>query len=119
MGRYEYLEEVKTDLEDYIANHYEQGDTISKSELYDDAFNEDSITGNASGSYYCNSYKAWESLGWCIDELVEEMEFYFGEIPTDKRYNWEWLDVSVRCMLLGEAIAELKKEYEDVYNWED
>lgn len=119
MNRQEYLEEVKADLEDYIAHNYEHGDTISESKLYDDAFVSDSVTGNASGSYYCNSYKAQQALGWDIEDKVEEIELNFGEIPNDKRYDWEYLDVSVRCMLLGEAIAELKKEYETVYTWED
>lgn len=119
MTRQDYLEEVKADLEEYVAYNYNKGDTISESELYDEVFIEDSITGNASGSYYCNSAAAFEALGNNIEELAEEVEQTFGEIPSDKRYNWEWLDVSVRCMLLDEAIAELKEEYEEDYNWED
>lgn len=119
MTRQEYLKEVKTDLEDYVAHNYNKGDTISESNLYDDCFIDDSITGNASGSYYCNSARAFEALGNNIEELAEEVEQTFGEIPSNKRYNWEYLDVSVRCMLLGEAIAEFKEEHEEDYNWED
>lgn len=119
MNRNDYIEEIKNDVIQAIKDNYNEGDVINKNELYDDLFIDDSVTGNASGSYYCNSYKAFEALGNNIEELVEEIEFQFGEIPSDKRYDWEYIDVSVRCALLGEAIEEAIEELENEYEWED
>ena len=118
MTRYEYLEEVKNDVIDYIKENYEEGDAIDLERLYDDLFICDSVTGNASGSYYCNSYKAFEALGVNIQEIAEEIELNFGPIPAEKAYNWEFLDVSFRCLLLSEAIEEAKKELYFNYHFE-
>ena len=122
MNKCDYIEEVKEDVINYILENYEEGDTINQVRLYDDCFLDDSVTGNASGSYYCNSYKAFEALGNNIEELVEEIESTFGEIPNEERYNWEFIDVSVRCAVLSEAIAEARTYLEESghnYIWED
>ena len=119
MTREEYLEEVKNDVINHIEENHEKGDSISKEKLYDDCWIDDSVTGNASGSYYCNSYAAWEKLGNNIAELAEEIESNFGEIPSDRKYDFEYIDVSVRCMLLSEAIEEAVDELENDYDWRD
>ena len=118
MTRYEYLEEITNDIVDYIKENYKEGETVEKESLYDDLFISDSVTGNASGSYYCNSYKAFESLGSDIVDKVEEIENSFGEIPADRRYDWEYIDCSYRCCLLPEALDEAIEELKDNYNFE-
>lgn len=113
MTRKEYLEEVKEAVIGAIKENYQAGDLVKFDELYDKLWIDDSVTGNASGSYYCNSYKAREALGNDIEELVEDIEADFGPIPNDKRYDWEYIDVSVRCLVLGEAIREAFDDLQD------
>lgn len=62
MTKYNYLEAVKEDVKNYIDNEINFTDFDSleelKEKLNDELWIEDSVTGNASGSYYCNAYKA-------------------------------------------------------------
>ena len=66
MTKYNYLEAVKEDVKNYIDNEINFTDFDSleelKEKLNDELWIEDSVTGNASGSYYCNAYKAEESI---------------------------------------------------------
>lgn len=106
--KYDYLENMKEDIREYLKeNDIEE---ISE-DLFDTLWVEDSVTGNASGSYYCNSYKAQQALQG-NEDLVEDMikEFY---VDMNEHWNdYEYLDVSVRCYLLGQALEELKEEYD-------
>ncbi len=126
MNRQEYIEEVKNSIIDNINDYLDivndkRGDISQmEQELHDAMWDDDSITGNGSGSYYCNRYDAKEAVIDNIEEIAEEIEAIFGEIPNDKRYDWEWLDVSMRCAILAEAISYaldelyfIKKEFRD------
>lgn len=66
MTKYNYLEAVKEDVKNYIDSEINFTDFDSLEELEeklnDELWTEDSVTGNASDSYYCNSYKAEESI---------------------------------------------------------
>ena len=66
MRDYNYLETVKEDVKNYIENEVDflQYNSIEdlQEKLYDDLFVEDSVTGNASGSYTFNTYEAEENL---------------------------------------------------------
>lgn len=66
MTKYNYMEAVKEDVKNYIDSeiNFEDFDSLEELEekLNDELWTEDSVTGNASGSYYCNSYKAEESI---------------------------------------------------------
>ena len=80
--------------------------------LNDDLWVEDSVTGNASGSYYCNAWKAEEALAHNWDVLEEALaEFGCEGNPIEK--GAEWCDVTIRCYLLGQAIAEVLEEMEE------
>jgi hypothetical protein len=71
----------------------------------------DSITGNASGSYFFSSYKAEQALVGNWDLLAEALtEFccYCNAIAKGA----EWCDVTIRCYLLGECIAAALNEIE-------
>lgn len=106
MEKYNYLEAVKEDVREYIKN---ETDLSEIDDLYDTLFNEDSVTGNASGSYTFNTWKAEEYLchNWdLLQEAIEEFGFT-GHI-LDK--GAEWCDVLIRCYLLSQAINEV---YED------
>ena len=126
MTNYNYLEAMVEDIKDYLKNEKEienQKDIEDwdreelEEELHDELWVSDSVTGNASGSYFCNSYKSMECVLDNID-LLQEMCREFGvEAETiGQKFldeEWEWMDVSIRCYLLGQAIAEALDEIEE------
>lgn len=113
---YNYLESIKADVKEYINNEITLKDFTNREELEqelnDDLWVEDSVTGNASGSYYCNAWKAEEALTHNWDVLEEALaEFGCEGNPIEK--GAEWCDVTIRCYLLGQAIAEVLEEMEE------
>lgn len=124
---YNYMESVKADVKEYIENSIDLNDFSGRTEL-EDKLNEllwveDSVTGNASGSYTFNTYKAEENLAHNWDLLVECAN-EFGEEPIisdDYKHGAEFWDVSIRCYLLGSAISEVLDEMENdnELNFED
>ena len=117
MTNYDYLESMKTDINEYLEENKEllelDRDELEE-KLNDDLWTEDSVTGNASGSYtFCRA----TAKEYVVDnmDLVAEMANEFG---IDKAtigekfldYEWEWFDVSIRCYLLGAAIHESLEE---------
>lgn len=115
MERYDYEDAVRSDLRTFLHERIDyagwKSDEIRahRDELYDDAFIDDSVTGNASGSYTYNTWQAEEYLCHNFD-LIEEMEEEFGEVSNDKRYNPETLDVCIRCMMLGRVFENVLEE---------
>lgn len=112
--KYNYLEAVKEDVREYINNEIELLDFSSLEELEEKVNNDlwinDGVTGNVSGSYYCNSWKAEEALSHNWDLLAEALE-NFGQDGTDiLKQGAEAMDVTIRCYLLGQAIAEALEE---------
>ena len=111
MEKYNYKENVKNDIIDHIKENYNNLDEIDESQLYDDLWLDDAVTGNASGSYYCNAWKAEEALAHNMDLLKEACE-EFCSVPD--LANPEACDVTIRCYLLSEcmyeALEELKEE---------
>lgn len=64
---YDYREAMTEDVKEWIKENVDLTEWAEDREgleqqLNDDLWTEDSITGNASGSYYCNSYNAEESI---------------------------------------------------------
>lgn len=124
MTNYNYLETMVEDIKDYIRNNpaldrndLEYGREALEQKLHDDLWVNDSITGNASGSYTCNRYQAQQ---YVVDniELLEEMCHEFGIEAKEigKRFlncDWEWMDVSIRCYLLSQAISEALDQIEE------
>ena len=66
MGRYDYRDALREDVMNYIKEHEVKVTTWNRDEmqerLYDDMFISDSVTGNASGSYTFNSWRAEENI---------------------------------------------------------
>lgn len=124
MMNYNYLEAMKEDIKEYIENDselsiddliYNRSDLEEK--LNEDLWVYDGVTGNASGSYTFNSYKAKEYVLDNMD-LLEEMcnEFCIDAETIGKKFldgAWEWMDVSIRCYLLGQAISEVLDDIEN------
>ena len=118
MERYDYLEAVKNDVKDYINNEVTLADFSNRDELEEklneDLWTCDNVTGNASGSYYCNTWKAEEALSHNWDLLAEALR-EFGEDGTDVlERGAETMDVTIRCYLLGQAIGEVLDDMEDI-----
>lgn len=112
---YDYREAETADIVEYIEDEIDLDDFDDidelREKLYDDLWTEDSVTGNGSGSYYCNSYRAEKSLAGNLDLLAEALE-EFG--CTDNAFEYirdaEKADVTVRCYILGECIEKALEE---------
>lgn len=87
-----------------------------REDLNEKLFVEDSVTGNASGSYTFNAWKAEEYLCHNLDLLAEANEEFGGssDILSD---GAEMCDVTIRCYLLWQAIENVAPDmWQD---WED
>lgn len=114
---YNYLKAVENDVREYIENEISlagwKGDRDGLEEhLNEELWIEDSVTGNASGSYTFNAYAAEENLCHNWDLLRDALEEFGCEDNPIER-GAEWCDVTIRCYLLPQAIAEVLDELED------
>ena len=117
---YNYLESIKDDVINYIEDNINFTDFDNLEELEEHLnevlWAEDSVTGNASGSYTFNEYEAEENICHNLDLLYEAITEFgedFSKLYTD---GAEWADVTIRCYLLGQAIAEALEEIEEDFN---
>lgn len=123
MRNYNYRKAMKKDIynyledNDYMLNLPEDTEEIDFEGLYNDLYDEmwiaDGVTGNGSGSYFFNSYEAEEALLHNLDLLAEACEA-FGSNTDILKDGPETCDVTIRCYLLSEVLAdvldEIKKE---------
>lgn len=117
MEKYNYKETVCDDVREYInenCNPNELRERLNNdrndlyNELYDDMFADDSVTGNASGSYYCNAWKAEESLCHNLELLREAIDELGGDYSVLD--SAESCDVMIRCYLLGRCLDDVLDE---------
>ena len=126
MQKYNYLEAVKDDVKTWLVDNSSQFEEIKdnnkidgvidwdcvKDDLNEILWSEDSITGNGSGSYTFNREKARyyvlsDGLQY-LKELVDEGWLTYESIGKDvTNYDFEGLDVSLRCYFLSQAIEEV------------
>ena len=100
---------ILENMEYWSFDDREELEEVARDELWVD----DSVTGNASGSYFCNAWKAEEALAHNWDLLAEALR-EFGLDGTDVlERGAEAMDVTIRCYLLGQAIAEALDELEE------
>lgn len=113
-----YAQQVKQDVICYLEDNYDINELLNDNcgciddvynFLYDTLFNEDSITGNASGSYYFSRYKAEAMVLANIREVVWAL-LQFDCIKELGHYilhaEWERIDVITRCYELSSALHE-------------
>lgn len=113
---YNYYEAVKKDVLKYIEENVDMEITDFdelENQLADDLWAEDSVTGNASGSYTFSRAEAQEYIEDnkdLIREMCDEfdckqkiMENWFGD-------EYEAIDVSLRCYVLNSAISAALEE---------
>lgn len=115
---YNYLEAVKADVietikYDYTADEIKAGfedlDAFEE-KLNDDLWTADSVTGNGSGSYTFDRWKARDYVLGDMDTVAEALrEFCVDASTIGEKFlaeDWEYLDVTARCYVLGQAISE-------------
>lgn len=118
MDKYDYMQAVRNDILDYIKEHDIQVTYKNREEvegfLYDTLFVEDSVTGNASGSYTFNTWKAEEYLCHNLDLLAEAIDEFGADAGTYKDCieSAETADVTIRCYLLTECLSSVLDELE-------
>lgn len=126
MERYDYREEMANDISAYIEERYSAEEIAEKlayerddweTELYDDMMVADAVTGNASGSYTFNAWKAEEYICHNLDLLSEAVEEFGGGCDVLKD-GAEACDVTIRCYLLNEVLNEVLDEMESDYEEE-
>ena len=118
--RYDYREAVKEDILQYINDEisFEDFDTLEELEekLNEELWTADSVTGNESGSYTCNSYEAEENICHNLALLGEALEEFGSGADYLINNGAEAADVTIRCYLLGECITAALEEIEDDFN---
>lgn len=119
---YDYLENVTADVRDYVEQEVDlsewAGDRDGLEEnLNDDLWTCDSVTGNGSGSYTFNRVQAQIYVLDGMDELQEAVnEFGIDSETIGEKFlesDWEYFDVTIRCYLLGQAIAAVLDDLEE------
>lgn len=121
MSNYDYRYEMRQDVRNAIEEGYSLDEWRGRRDDLEEKLNEDlwiddGVTGNASGSYYCNSYKAMQAV---MDnmELLQEALDEFGADYADigRRFvegDWEYFDVTIRCHLLSSIISDVLDDIE-------
>lgn len=124
--KYDYIEEMRDDIHNYIADNYTDAAIREKlaereafeEELHDDLWITDSVTGNASGSYTFNRYRAEEYIAHNLHLLKDALEEFCDDYANALERGAEYCDVTIRCYLLNRAITlvlnDLESEYEEV-----
>ena len=124
---YNYKETETSDICEYIRNEVDLSKYSDRDELEeylnDELFVEDSVTGNACGTYTFNNRTARDYVLDNLDLAKEAYDvFGFGssEFGTDVwDEEWEKIDVTIRCYLLSECIENALNEMEDVLDFEN
>lgn len=112
---YDYLESIKDDVRQYISDEdinvkaYDNRYDL-ETELHDELWDNDNVTGNASGSYTFSTWQAEEYLAHNLDLLEEACNEFCCDIGEAVRNGAEYCDVTIRCYLLDQAISEVLDE---------
>ena len=106
----DYRREVRSDLLEFAKESFKYRHDITVDEVIDMAGAEDSVCGNASGSYTFDAKQAQENIAVVIfDKEVEDMfkGIGYNEIPLYK--GAEAIDVFIRFFLIYEFYDEVKE----------
>jgi len=118
--RYDYLEHMTADVIDAIRERYTDDEIRSRldddrdelaQDLNDDLWTDDSVTGNASGSYYCNAWRAEDAIAHNWDLIADMIDEF--DAADVLRKGPEAIDVSIRCYLLSQAIDAALDQLDD------
>lgn len=95
------------DLMDQIIDQNEH--TISVQELVDTLWVDDSVTGNASGSYTMDRARAQKYIAEVVwsAEFADAMQDWGMNASDLEKQGPEAIDVTIRCYVLGEVAQEV------------
>ena len=123
MKIYNYLENVTADAKQAILENMNDWSFSDREELEeianDSLWVDDSVTGNGSGSYTFNGEAAKEYVTRSDDgmdtlrDAVREFDCEHEAFSAFLEENWEYLDVTIRCYLLSQAISDAIDELEE------
>ena len=112
---YNYHIAVKDDIREYIKENYGTVTEEMRSDVFDEVLDDDSVTGNASGSYTMNRAIAKEYIIENIDLLNRAVDEYgFDKKDIGEQFlseQWEYLDVLIRLYLVGEYFDDIFSEF--------
>ena len=130
MKTYSYPSHVKNDIKEFIEKRLDsgtfglliQGDEDTIQDVEDLMFDQDDVTGNASGSYTFNTFKAEQNLVGNWDLLREAKEELQPNVDLIEK-GPEFCDVMIRCYLLdwcfNKALNDIVNDTEEVQKGED
>lgn len=115
--RYDYRAVIRGDIREAVAerdlSEFDSRDEAEES-LSEALWIDDAVTGNASGSYTFNSWRAENYLAHNWDLLAEALdEFEWFDVNVLEK-GAEWCDVTIRCYLLSECLGVVLDELERV-----
>lgn len=122
MNYNDYYEEVKNDAIEAIDEQFDNGYWDEDTEwdvVYDNLFVDDSVTGNGSGSYTFNAFKARENVSEAIfdDRIVCALDNIGCDAEQIMNYirenDPESIDVCIRCAMLNEVYDEIERHFSD------
>ena len=112
---YNYHIAAKDDIREYIKENYGSVTEEMRSDVFDEVLDDDSVTGNASGSYTMNRAIAKEYIIENIDLLRKAADEYgFDKKDIGEQFlseQWEYLDVLIRLYLVGEYFDDIFSEF--------
>lgn len=100
MMKYDYYDVVKKDIMQCIEDNEIDVNNIDIGVLESDLWVADSVTGNSSGSYYCNAWTAEESIAHNLDLFIEACEWFGCDAGAEVKRGAENMDVLIRCYIL-------------------
>ena len=119
---YNYKEQIRADVREWIDNNKGQLEGLDRADVYDVVYDscwvDDSVTGNASGSYTFSRYEARQNFfndedsEKYIDQMIEDVFTTRESVgKAIQESQWELLDVYIRCWLLCDAVSDVLDEY--------
>ena len=122
MNYNDYYEEGKNAAIAAIDEQFDNGYWDEDTEwdvVYDNLFVDDSVTGNGSGSYTFNAFKARENVSEAIfdDRIVCALDNIGCDAEQIMNYirenDPESIDVCIRCAMLNEVYDEIERHFSD------
>ena len=121
---YSYKEVIRSDVREWIDNNKDQIEGLDRHDayevIYDSCWVDDSVTGNASGSYTFSRYEARQNFfndddsDDYISQMIEDGFMSADELGKKiAESNWEYVDLSIRCWLLCDAVSDVLDEMYD------
>ena len=115
--KYNYIEALKNDIRQYMEDNesylnYTDREDLEE-QLNEQLWTADSVTGNASGSY---TFSRADAKAYVMDNMPLAVDAFreFDQIEKFADYianeEYEAIDVTIRCFLLGQVIADVLEE---------